>query len=556
MFNRFKLTHRFLGTVGIYWLIFILAMLTGVLGLMQAKNSLFHVHEERMKTVDTLNNMISNYYNTRLNVLLAFQHAPDNPLESLHDHPVSDHTNDVRANMQANAHSREQIKNRNMAPEEQSLYNQVIDAQKSWREKLEQTLDKIQNNDFSPNNMQAFLVAGRTEGEQVLKALNRLIQFQSEHANSEYTQADQRYKNTLLFFALIVLLGALPVTWLMVLNLRRMSNGFSSVEQSAQAIAKGDLTQHIQFDGHDEITSLLSQMQTMQQNLRQLISRINHSANEIYGVSNQVAQGSSLLSERTDQQAASLQETSSATEELTSTVEQNAANAREAENMSGQAAAVARQGGDTVHNVITTMDDITEASNKISEIVNIIDSIAFQTNILALNAAVEAARAGEQGRGFAVVASEVRALAQRSASAAHEVKELIESSVNIVHNGSSHVNQAGQIMTEIVSNNERMMSLVQEISAASQEQSIGLNEINQAVALMDEATHQNVTLVEQTTQASSILRNQSDQLLNYVSAFNIGSTIDMDDNPSTNNSTTDTPHASARLGSPRGQLPH
>lgn len=528
MFNRFNLSQRFLGTTAAYWLIFILAMLTGVLGLMQTKDSLFRVHEERMKTVDVLDQMLEHYYNSRLNILFSFQHDPDSPLVVLHDHPLSDHINDVRANIQATAGAYASLKNRSMESQEGVLFEQLAKANAQWQKQVEDTLERLEKNDYSAASMQAFLVAGRTEGEQVRSALNKLIQYQSEHANQEYAQADQRYKNTLIFFALIVLLGALPVTWLMILNLRRMSQGFHSVETTAQAIAKGDLTQRIYLDGKDEITQLLTQMQAMQQNLRQLISHINHSANEIYGVSNQVAQGSTLLAERTDQQAASLQETSSATEELTTTVQQNAANAREAEIMSGQAAAVARQGGDTVNNVISTMDEITEASNKISYIVNIIDSIAFQTNILALNAAVEAARAGEQGRGFAVVASEVRTLAQRSASAAHEVKELIESSVNIVNNGSTHVSQAGQIMTEIVSNNERMMSLVQEISAASQEQSIGLNEINQAVSLMDEATHQNVTLVEQTTQASGILRNQSDQLLNYVSAFNIGRTVELE----------------------------
>ncbi|QPT39718.1 Dipeptide chemoreceptor protein [Oligella ureolytica] len=556
MFNRFNLSQRFLGTTAAYWLIFILAMLTGVLGLMQAKDILFRVHEERMKTVDVLNQMQDHHYKSRLNLIISFQHDPDSPLVVLHDHPLSDHINDVRANIQATAGAYASLKNRSMESQEGVLFEQLAKANAQWQKQVEDTLERLEKNDYSAASMQAAAVAGRTEGEQVLSALNKLIQYQSEHANQEYAQADQRYKNTLIFFALIVLLGALPVTWLMILNLRRMSQGFHSVETTAQAIAKGDLTQRIYLDGKDEVTQLLTQMQAMQQNLRQLISRINHSANEIYGVSNQVAQGSTLLAERTDQQAASLQETSSATEELTTTVQQNAANAREAEIMSGQAAAVARQGGDTVNNVISTMDEITEASNKISDIVNIIDSIAFQTNILALNAAVEAARAGEQRRGFAVVASEVRALAQRSASAAHEVKELIESSVNIVNNSSAHVSQAGQIMTEIVSNNERMMSLVQEISAASQEQSIGLNEINQAVSLMDEATHQNVTLVEQTTQASGILRNQSDQLLNYVSAFNIGHTVELETESYASDEAEQTARHAPQLNASRARITH
>ena len=245
-------------------------------------------------------------------------------------------------------------------------------------------------------------------------------------------------------------------------------------------------------------------------------------------MANGVADSSLLLSDRTDQQAASLEETSAATEELNSTVHQNAANAREAETMADQASSVANRGGEAVQSVVRTMDEIKESSHRIFDIVGIIDSIAFQTNILALNAAVEAARAGEQGRGFAVVASEVRALAQRSAAAANEVKELVNSSVEVVGSGSGQVSEAGEMMTDIVTNNQRMMILIKEIAAASQEQSVGLNQINQAINLMDDMTHQNVSLVEQTTEAASALRAQADELVSYVSAFQIGNTLEAD----------------------------
>lgn len=528
MFNRLTLTRRFWITVCVYWVVFAFIMVSSIIGLMQARDSLHRVHDERMHTVELVDGMITNLYNTRLNILLAFQHDPTGPLYELHDHPVSLHINEIRDNMKTNGQARQALIERQMAPEERLLIDQALAAQDQWRAKLVATIESIEKEDFSPATMQKFLVAGRTEGQAVLDALSKTAEYQMDQADVESQLAEDRYHQAPLVFGLIILFGVLPVTWFMVLTLRRMTRGFQVANNTAQAIAKGDLTQQIHPDGNDEITDLLTQIRQMQQNLRDLISQITRSAGTIATVSNRVAEGSTLLSSHTDQQAASLEETSAATEELNSTVHQNAANAREAEEMAGQADAVARRGGDAVSSVVSTMNEISEASQKISDIVGIIDSIAFQTNILALNAAVEAARAGEQGRGFAVVASEVRALAQRSASAAHEVRDLIDSSVEVVNNGSGQVSQAGSTMEEIVSNNERMMVLIREIAAASQEQSIGLNEINQAMALMDDMTHQNVTLVGETSTASNALREQADQLVSYVSAFNLGDTVDVD----------------------------
>lgn len=528
MFNRLTLTRRMWITVIVYWVVFAFAMVTGIVGLMQARDSLHTVHNNRMHSVELLNEMEVNFYDSRLNVLLAFQHDPSSSLYELHDHAISLHTDAIDRNKNANRIAEEELRNIALCDKERACLENVFTAQAAWREQLDKAVKALEMSDFSPATMQGFLVAGRTEGAAVLSALRDAVEFQANQANLETQQANKRYRSAQVYFALIVLFGALPVTWFIALTMRRMSNGFAEVNEMAQAIAKGDLSRTIRLDGNDEITAMLTQVRHMQQNLRDLISQITRSAGTIATVSNRVAEGSTLLSSHTDQQAASLEETSAATEELNSTVHQNAANAREAEEMAGQADAVARRGGDAVSSVVSTMNEISEASQKISDIVGIIDSIAFQTNILALNAAVEAARAGEQGRGFAVVASEVRALAQRSASAAHEVRDLIDNSVEVVNNGSGQVSQAGSTMEEIVSNNERMMVLIREIAAASQEQSIGLNEINQAMALMDDMTHQNVTLVGETSTASNALREQADQLVSYVSAFNLGDTVDVD----------------------------
>lgn len=521
MFDRFSLTRRFWLIAVVYWLVFAFTIVFASAGLMQAKNSLSEIHDEHMRAVAVLEDMKSNLLETRLNVLLSFQHDPQGSLYELHGHPISMHLDEIKANMAANGASREYLLNRTNLAEEQANFERIFQAQAAWRAQLVRTIEQIEKGDFSPAVMQGFLVAGRTEGAEVIKQIDVAIQQQTLLASQDATRADQRYFYSKIVFALIVLIGILPITWFQVLTLRRMKRGFNLANQTAHSIAQGDLSQDIHLDGKDEITEMLTQMQRMQHNLRRLLAAMQYSVSNLVQVANQVAEDSAQLSSRTDQQAASLEETSAATEELNSTVHQNAANARETEKMADQAEAVARRGGQAVMSVVATMDEINQASQRISEIVGIIDSIAFQTNILALNAAVEAARAGEQGRGFAVVASEVRALAQRSASAAQEVRGLIDTSVEIIKGGNAQVQEAGSTMEEIVANNERMIVLVREIAAASQEQSVGLNQITQAVNLMDEATHQNVAMVEQTTRAAHALRVEADGLASGVAAFNL-----------------------------------
>ena len=525
--NSFSLVRRFWVTIWVFWCVFVLAMVAGILGLMQSKESLETVYKTRMSTMAQVDNMVRNFYNTRQSVLLAFQHDPNGPLLALHDHPTSMHLDDVRENVQRNGEIRQWLLERINDPDELQLLENATTAQAGWRKVLEQAVGQLEQGNFAPEVMQAFLKGGRTEGELAVTALQGLQYYQMAQADQEVKHAERRYYQGQLLFAAIALLGALPVTIILLLSLRRLTKGFSEVNLAAQAIAKGDLSRSVHTDGEDEITQLLQQIRTMQQNLRLLISRITRSAATISEVTNHVADSALLLSDRTDQQASSLQETSAATEELNSTVHQNAANAQEAEDVAEQASEAARRGGETVGSVISTMEKISASSQKISDIVGIIDSIAFQTNILALNAAVEAARAGEQGRGFAVVASEVRALAQRSSSAAHEVKLLIESSAQVVSHGAGLVGVAGDTMNDIVANNERMSTLIREIASASQEQSLGLSQINQAITLMDDTTHQNVMLVEQTSEAATALRTQSDELVAYVSAFKLGETVDV-----------------------------
>ncbi len=273
---------------------------------------------------------------------------------------------------------------------------------------------------------------------------------------------------------------------------------------------------------NDDQQSLLFAMKTMQQNLVQTIGQIRQSTNTIATASSQIAAGNLDLSARTEQQASSLEETASSMEELTSTVKQNADNARQANQLAVTASEVAVKGGAVVSKVVDTMGEINASSKKIADIIGVIDGIAFQTNILALNAAVEAARAGEQGRGFAVVATEVRNLAQRSASAAKEIKTLISDSLETVEGGAKLVDQAGATMNEIVESVKRVTDIMGEITAASQEQTSGIEQINQAVSQMDEVTQQNAALVEQAAAASESLQDQAGNLAQVVSIFKLG----------------------------------
>ncbi|MCD6665734.1 MAG: methyl-accepting chemotaxis protein [Hydrogenophaga sp.] len=293
----------------------------------------------------------------------------------------------------------------------------------------------------------------------------------------------------------------------------------------AQAVTErvrdGDLTQPVQDDARDELTPLLAALNEMQGSLTRVVSTVRQGAEGVATASSQIAQGNQDLSSRTEQQASALEETSASMEEMGSTAQQNADNARAASQLAASASQVAVQGGQVVGQVVDTMREINASSRKISDIIGVIDGIAFQTNILALNAAVEAARAGEQGRGFAVVAGEVRNLAQRSAEAAKEIKGLIGASVERVEQGTALVDQAGSTMQEIVQSIQRVTDIVGEISSASLEQNAGVQQVSEAVSNMDQATQQNAALVEESASAAASLQHQADQLVKAVSVFRL-----------------------------------
>lgn len=287
-------------------------------------------------------------------------------------------------------------------------------------------------------------------------------------------------------------------------------------------IASGDLTQRIEVTSRNEIGVLYEALRRMQESLTRTVTSVRQGVEEITLGSREIFMGNTDLSSRTEQQAASLQQTAASMEQLAGTVKQNTDNALQADSLAKSATQVAQRGGQAVAQVVSTMDAITSSSGKIAEIVNVIDGIAFQTNILALNASVEAARAGEQGRGFAVVAGEVRSLAQRSAQAAKEIKTLIEDSVETIQSGSRQATQAGVVMRDVVSSIEGVTTIMGEIASASNEQLDGIEQVNQAVAQMDAVVQQNAALVEEAAAAAGSLQEQAGHLTDAVSVFKVG----------------------------------
>ncbi|KPF50076.1 chemotaxis protein [beta proteobacterium AAP121] len=355
----------------------------------------------------------------------------------------------------------------------------------------------------------------------LLAQLNQTVSYQTERLAKDLSTIEKEARLTewvVIGLLLVAVVFVALAVWYMMSVLRRR---VQLVQDVTERVRTGDLQTPVRDDARDEISPLLASLAAMQSSLAQVVGTVRSNAEAVATASTEIAQGNQDLSSRTEQQASALQQTAATMEQLGTTVRHNADNARQANTLAATASTVAGQGGEMVDKVVATMQDITASSRRIADIIGVIDSIAFQTNILALNAAVEAARAGEQGRGFAVVASEVRSLAQRCAEAAREIKVLINTSVEQVAQGTQLVDHTGKTMADIVASIRRVSDIVAEISSASAEQSTGVQQVGQTVTQLDQSTQQNAALVEEGAAATESLKSQAQQLVRAVAVFKL-----------------------------------
>ncbi len=521
MFNNFKIKTLLVGVLGL--LIGLLAIIGG-LGIVSAERSVGLVKDvtvANQKNIAERNAIRLDMETGRSQILQALQHNPDLAWSKLHDHPLTNHFNIVDETTARVTKRWESYLASIKSPEEHKLAEEwfaksdglgvehIRAAAAAVKESRWDDAETVLIKKINPSYR---------IGDGALKAL-------SEHADKRIESDAAAVAASLgrtTMTVTVVLVGGLALSvFAGLILMKAISQPLAEAMDVAHRVADGDLKGQASSHAANEFGELLRALDKMRGNLAAIVAEVRSGSDTISSASGQIAAGNMDLSQRTGEQAASLEQTASSMEQLTSTVRQNADNARQANQLAVSASTVATRGGEVVEQVVETMGSINESSNKIVDIIAVIDGIAFQTNILALNAAVEAARAGEQGRGFAVVASEVRNLAQRSAAAAKEIKQLIDDSVGKVESGAKLVNQAGTTMKEIVTSIQRVTDIMGEITSATQEQTAGLEQIHHAISEMDTITQQNVALVEEAASASGALQDQASSLSRVVSVFQV-----------------------------------
>jgi methyl-accepting chemotaxis protein len=502
----------------------IMLIFIGVISIYSSQYNITQIKEHTLKDAISSNEIARIKYRMELNrreLMSAIQHDPSFSMSALHDHPVTKHINSIADNNKVLLEKLHLYSTSITDPQEQKLLDQwLIDSDNLGINSIQESINSIKDNKWQVAEELAVKKVNPIYIKSEL-ASKTLVNYLTKRDEATNISVNNMIEDTTYVLITIIILSSIIGIILGWLLINRIMKPLQQAVDIAKLVSEGDLTSNITIENEDEIGILLHTLKTMNTNLSHIISEVRTGTETISTASRQISAGNLDLSNRTESQASSLEETASAIEELTSTVKQNADNAHQANQLATSASSIAIQGGNIVANVVETMGQINDSSRKIADIIGVIDSIAFQTNILALNAAVEAARAGEQGRGFAVVASEVRSLAQRSAVAAKEIKALINDSVEKIEIGNKQVNQAGVTMKEVVSSVQQVNDIMNAISVASKEQSTGIEEVNQAISQMDEVTQQNAALVEEAAAASKSMQDQSIHLDSLVNQFKI-----------------------------------
>jgi methyl-accepting chemotaxis protein/methyl-accepting chemotaxis protein-1 (serine sensor receptor) len=524
MFENLKIRTLVVGALGV---LVAMMMAIGVMGLYGADRSVSLVRAVILADQRSAYDQKSIRLDMELarsQILQALQHNPTLAWSQLHDHPLTVHFSQIdKLSASTMAKWTEYSGVITNADEKRLADEWFAKSDQLGVAHIKAAADAIRAGDW--DGAESVLIKkinpSYRVGDEAMAALTRASK---ERAAANEAGVAASLRNTAYLMGGVLLLAALVGVAVGVAMIRSISSPLAEATAIAARVAEGDLTGQIDAHGNNEIGTLMAALSKMKASLAAIVAEVRTSTDTINTASAEISAGNQDLSERTCGQASSLEQTAASMEQLTGTVRQNADNARQANTLAVTASEVALRGGDVVAQVVDTMGSINESSRKIVDIIGVIDGIAFQTNILALNAAVEAARAGEQGRGFAVVASEVRSLAQRSAGAAKEIKELISDSVGKVDSGARLVDQAGATMKEIVTSIQRVTDIMGDITQASQEQTAGLDQINQAIGQMDSITQQNVALVEEATAAAASLQDQAGVLSRIVGAFTLDGT--------------------------------
>jgi methyl-accepting chemotaxis protein-1 (serine sensor receptor) len=513
MFANFTLKARLTLMLGFLSVLIAGASVIGIHGMSKINDSLRTVYEDRTVCLEQLSEIRLRLERNRTVLLSAITYrTADRVTAALAD---------MDKNLAITTKTWDEYMATFLTPDEKKLADKfAADRKATIADGLNPTVAALKAGDFDGAS-KFFFGPYQSRFNETSDSLEALVQLQVDVAKQEYEAGQSLYSTlrmTAIAASIVGILFAIIAGWALVHSIMRRLQALKNV---ATGIAAGDLTQTVDSSSTDEIGQLMAAMGEMADKLRTVITQIRAASETVGTASQQIASGNLDLSQRTEEQASSLEETASSMEELTQTVKQNTENAKQANQLAIGASEIALRGGVAVGEVVGTMTSINEASKKIVDIISVIDGIAFQTNILALNAAVEAARAGEQGRGFAVVASEVRSLAQRSAAAAKEIKTLIGDTVDKVESGTKLVAHAGSTIDEVVQSVRRVTDIMAEITAASMEQSAGVEQVNQAIVQMDQVTQQNAALVEEAAAAAASMEEQARSLTTTVAVFRV-----------------------------------